>query len=163
MDLLDRIFAQMVEYFQGDPRRIQHFVKVHAFARLIGHREGLDAAVQQRLEAAAYVHDIGIKAAEEKFGSSSGKLQEQEGPAEARKLLEKTGLDPEDVERICYLVGHHHTYHDIEGVDYQILVEADFLVNLYEDHSGLHAVRAAEEKIFRTKSGTDLLRRMFGL
>ena len=45
MDLLDRIFAQMVEYFQGDPRRIQHFVKVHAFARLIGHREGLDAAV----------------------------------------------------------------------------------------------------------------------
>ena len=94
MDLLDRIFAQMVEYFQGDPRRIQHFVKVHAFARLIGHREGLDAAVQQRLEAAAYVHDIGIKAAEEKFGSSSGKLQEQEGPAEARKLLEKTGLDP---------------------------------------------------------------------
>ena len=163
MDLLDRIFAQMVEYFQGDPRRIQHFVKVHAFARLIGHREGLDAAVQQRLEAAAYVHDIGIKAAEEKFGSSSGKLQEQEGPAEARKLLEKTGLDPEDVERICYLVGHHHTYHDIEGADYQILVEADFLVNLYEDHSGLHAVRAPEEKIFRTKSGTDLLRRMFGL
>ena len=53
MDLLDRIFAQMVEYFQGDPRRIQHFVKVHAFARLIGHMEGLDTAVQQRLEAAA--------------------------------------------------------------------------------------------------------------
>ena len=163
MDLLDRIFAQMVEYFQGDPRRIQHFVKVHAFARLIGHREGLDAAVQQRLEAAAYVHDIGIKAAEEKFGSSSGKLQEQEGPAEARKLLEKTGLDPEDVERICYLVGHHHTYHDIEGADYQILVEADFLVNLYEDGASEAAVRAAYEKIFRTQAGKQLCRTIFSI
>ena len=161
MDLLDRIFAQMVEYFQGDPRRIQHFVKVHAFARLIGHREGLDAAVQQRLEAAAYVHDIGIKAAEEKFGSSSGKLQEQEGPAEARKLLEKTGLDPEDVERICYLVGHHHTYHDIEGADYQILVEADFLVNLDEGKANHQVVEEARQNIFKTTTGLFFLGTLF--
>lgn len=32
-----------------------------------------------------------------------------------------------------YLVGHHHTYKDIDGLDYQILVEADFLVNYFED------------------------------
>ena len=33
-------------------------------------------------------------------------------------------------ERVAYLIGHHHTYDKIEGMDYQILVEADFLVNI---------------------------------
>ena len=37
------------------------------------------------------------------------------------------------VERICYLIGHHHTYKDVDGADYQLLLEADFLVNAYED------------------------------
>ena len=36
-------------------------------------------------------------------------------------------------ERVQYLIGRHHTYNDIDGIDYQILVEADFLVNMYED------------------------------
>ena len=34
------------------------------------------------------------------------------------------------IRRVEYLVGHHHTYKDIDGLDYQILVEADFLVNI---------------------------------
>lgn len=84
------------------------------------------------LEAAAYVHDIGIKVAEEKYGRCTGKLQEQEGPAVAREMLEKLGFEEKVPERVCYLVGHHHTYTDMDEMDYQILVEADFLVNLYK-------------------------------
>lgn len=45
------------------------------------------------LEAAAYVHDIGIKPAEKKYGSCGGKLQEQEGPAAAKEILERLGFD----------------------------------------------------------------------
>ena len=160
---IEKLLTAMMEYDHGDVPRIQHFVKVYEFARMIGLMEGLDSKTQFTLESAAAVHDIGIHISEQKYGSSSGKYQELEGPAEAKKLLDEVEWPADVTERVCYLVGHHHTYHDIEGVDYQILVEADFLVNLYEDHSGLHAVRAAEEKIFRTKSGTDLLRRMFGL
>ena len=70
-----------------------------------------------------------------KYGSAGGKLQEAEGPAIAKGMLERLGFAPAIVERVCYLVGHHHTYTDIDGIDYQILVEADFLVNLYEDGS----------------------------
>ena len=159
----DRIFLAMIDYFAGDAKRIQHFTKVHAFARLLGHEEGLDEHTQFILECAAYVHDIGIRRAESIYGSCTGALQEQEGPAEARRLLEALGIAPDVVERVCYLVGHHHTYKNMDGADYRILVEADFLVNLYEDHESEKAVRAAYEHIFSTESGKRMCRTMFGL
>ena len=48
----------MIRYYQGDPKHIQHFVKVHSFSRLIGQGEGLDESTMYTLEAAALVHDI---------------------------------------------------------------------------------------------------------
>ena len=75
---LDDLFLKMIAYYAGDPKRIQHFTKVHSYARIIGVGEEMDAASLFILEAAAYTHDIGIKPAEEKYGSSDGKLQEQE-------------------------------------------------------------------------------------
>ena len=49
----------------------------------------------------------------------------------------------------------------IDGIDYQILVEADFLVNLYEDNVSAEAVKNARRQIFRTSAGTRLLDNMF--
>ena len=63
----------MMEYDHGDVPRIQHFVKVYEFARMIGLMEGLDSKTQFTLESAAVVHDIGIHISEQKYGSSSGK------------------------------------------------------------------------------------------
>jgi len=81
---LNQLFCEMIQYYRNDPKRIQHFTKVHSYAKLIGEREQLSPEELYILEAAAYTHDIGIKPAEEKYGSSAGKLQEQEGPAVAR-------------------------------------------------------------------------------
>lgn len=161
MDLLHQLAQKMIAFDHGDPKRIQHFIKVHSFAKLIGEGEGLDGRTQFLLEAAALVHDIGIHPAEAKYGSCSGKLQEQEGPAPARITLRELGFDEEAVERICYLVGHHHTYTSVDGQDYQILIEADFLVNLYEDDSPREAVEQALGRIFRTKTGKEMCRMMF--
>ena len=66
-------------------------------------------------------------------------------------MLERLGVEPGRIERVCYLVGHHHTYTEIQGMDYQILVEADFLVNLYEDHLDKKSVLSALKKIFKTE------------
>lgn len=154
--VLDTLEREMFAFNAGDPRRIHHLMKVHDFARLIGRMEGLDNHTQFVTECAALVHDIGIRPAERKYGACHGALQEQEGPAPARYLLETLGLDASDVERICYLVGHHHTYRDIEGMDYQILVEADFLVNFYEDELDKTAITHALDRIFRTQSGRTL-------
>ena len=158
---LNRLCRDMVTYDRGDPRRIQHFIKVHAFAKLIAEGEGLDAHTRLVLEAAAYLHDIGIHRAEVERGDCGGKNQEELGPAEARPLLEKDGFAPEDIQRICFLIGHHHTYAGVDGADWQILLEADMLVNLYEDGVSEKAVRAGLERVFKTETGRELCRQMF--
>lgn len=159
---LDDLFMDMIAYYDGDPKRIQHFTKVHSYARLIGIVEELDDASLFILEAAAYTHDIGIRVAEEKYGRCDGKLQEQEGPIIAQKMLSQLGFENYIVERICFLIGHHHTYDNIDGLDYQILVEADFLVNLYEDDAGNRAIDKAYKRIFKTETGKKIFRLMFG-
>ncbi len=159
---LDDLFMDMISYYDGDPKRIQHFTKVHSYARLIGIGEELDDASLFILEAAAYTHDIGIRVAEEKYGRCDGKLQEQEGPIIAQKMLSQLGFENYIVERICFLIGHHHTYDNIDGLDYQILVEADFLVNLYEDDAGNRAIDKAYKRIFKTETGKKIFRLMFG-
>ena len=159
---LDDLFMDMIAYYDGDPKRIQNFTKVHSYARLIGIGEELDDASLFILEAAAYTHDIGIRVAEEKYGRCDGKLQEQEGPIIAQKMLSQLGFENYIVERICFLIGHHHTYDNIDGLDYQILVEADFLVNLYEDDAGNRAIDKAYKRIFKTETGKKIFRLMFG-
>lgn len=159
---LDDLFMDMIAYYDGDPKKIQHFTKVHSYARLIGIGEELDDASLFILEAAAYTHDIGIRVAEEKYGRCDGKLQEQEGPIIAQKMLSQLGFENYIVERICFLIGHHHTYDNIDGLDYQILVEADFLVNLYEDDAGNRAIDKAYKRIFKTETGKKIFRLMFG-
>ncbi len=163
MNVINTISRAMMEYYRGDAHQIQHFTKVHSFARQIGEGEGLDAHTQFIVEAAALVHDIGIKPAKEKYGSSRGPLQEQEGILPARKLLEEAGLEQPDIDRICWLVGHHHTYDPVEGIDHRILLEADYLVNQHESQKGEEAARTALESFFRTKTAIDLCTVMFGL
>lgn len=162
MNKIDLLSLAMISYNNADPMRIQHTTKVHAFARLIGHGEGLDEGAQFILESAALVHDIGIRASEKKYGHQNGKLQEQEGPAVARDLLERLGGYTEvQIERICWLIAHHHTYHVCEDMDYQILIEADFLVNLYEDNESPKAIEAIRRNIFKTKSGLKIFDDMY--
>ncbi|WRS28520.1 HD domain-containing protein [Oscillospiraceae bacterium MB08-C2-2] len=158
-----KLMTAMVQYDQGDAKRIQHFIKVHNLAAVIGKMESLEEDMQCILETAAILHDIGIHISEQKYGSSSGKYQEIEGPAEAEKLmLQVGGYSNEQIERVKYLIGHHHTYKNMVGLDYQILVEADFLVNLYEDASPHSAVESVRSKIFKTQTGIRLLDDMFG-
>ncbi len=151
------VIKAMTYYFTGDARRVSHFLKVYGFAKTIGEAEGLDARTQEILEIAALTHDIGIKNSERKFGSCSGERQQIEGPPEAEKLLSGLGVAREIIDRVCWLIARHHTYTNIAGLDYQILIEADFLVNAYEDDMPCEAIANVREKLFRTKTGLDLL------
>lgn len=160
---LQELYKRMIVHNCGDAKRIQHFIKVHSLSKLIGEMEGLGKEELEILETAAFVHDIGIRPAVEKYGYSNGKLQEQEGPEYAEKLLKEIGFSEKIRERVCYLVAHHHTYDQIDGMDYQILVEADFLVNLYEHGDEQKAIQTAYQRIFKTKSGKWIFEMMFQL
>mgnify|MGYP000349247347 CR=1 FL=1 len=162
-NLVSIVKDKMIEYYAGDSRRVHHFLKVHSFAKLIAELENMQPDELEVLEIAALTHDIGIKNAELKYGYNNGRLQEQEGPPEARRLLREAGAGEASVERACYLVAHHHTYRNIDGLDYQILVEADFLVNMYEDKADADTIRKAYDNIFATETGKRLCRQLFSL
>ena len=109
-----QLTALMTAYNAGDPKRIQHFIKVFQLASVIGTLEQVDEETLFVLETAAIVHDIGIRICEQK-------------------------------------------YH----MDYQILVEADFLVNIYEDELPAENIRIIKQCIFRTPTGIRLLEDMY--
>ena len=161
MNLIGQIINAMIAYYAGDVRRINHFLKVYGFAKAIGEMEGLDEISQEILEITALTHDIGIRNSEMKYNSSSGNFQQIEGPPEANKLLERLGIELSVIDRVCWLIAHHHTYTDINDSDYQILVEADFLVNAFEDNLPSKAILSFKDKVFKTDSGTNMLNSMY--
>ena len=158
---VQRVLEAMIAHDSGDPGLIHHFLKVHSFARLIALAEGLGPHDLLVTETAAAVHDIGILQARAVYGSGGGKYQEELGPAEAEAMLAGLGWPEDVIRRVSFLVAHHHTYTDIDGPDYQILVEADFLVNLYEEGATPETQRRAYETIFRTEAGRRLCRALF--
>ena len=46
--MLEKLFLEMISYYSGDPKRIQHFTKVHSYAKLIGEREQLSPQLHTR-------------------------------------------------------------------------------------------------------------------
>lgn len=152
------VIYKVIEYFGDDVRRINHFLKVYGYAKMIGECENLDDSMQEILEVTAVLHDVGIKVAEQKYNSSAGHYQQLEGPPVAKKILDELGYPDDFVERVMYLIAHHHTYTtNIDGMDYQILVEADFLVNADEDRLSSDAIENFKEKIFKTTTGIAVL------
>lgn len=156
-DMIKKLTAQS----QGNLHDINHFMKVYAFAKCIGELEGLDEESQNVLEAAAIVHDIACPLCRAKYGSTEGKLQEQEGIALTEEFLREYGLPRDFVQRVVWLVSHHHTYSDVKLPEHRILLEADFLVNADESGYSKEQIEAAKRSFFRTKSGTELLSSMY--
>ncbi|MDR1958007.1 MAG: HD domain-containing protein [Planctomycetaceae bacterium] len=161
MSTISQLIAEMAEYERNTPHRVHHFLKVHDFAKTIGELENLPSGLQFTLETAAVVHDIGIRPSLEKYGSSAGKYQQKEGPDVARTLLERLAFDATVIDRVCFLVAHHHTYTGMDGWDYRILVEADFLVNMFEEEMSPESIRHVYEKIFTTAAGRAFCRSLY--
>lgn len=159
--MIEEIIESMINYFGNDVPRINHALKVYGFSRNIGKLEKLDDDKQFILEVSAVLHDIGIKISEEKYNSSSGKYQEVEGPKIAKEILEKFNLDSKTLNRILYIIGNHHTYSKINGIDFQILVESDFLVNIFEDNVKKDSIEVIKNKHFKTTYGTKYLNSMY--
>ena len=43
------VMTKMIEYYQGDSKRVQHFMKVYAYAKAIGEQEELEPELQEIL------------------------------------------------------------------------------------------------------------------
>ena len=117
MTLNDRLILKMFALEKGLPKRTHHFIKVYEFAHLIGEGEHLPKDQQQLLEIAAIVHDIGITPSKKKYGYCDSITQGVEGPLRARKLFKDfPEISSNTIDRVCYLIIHHHDYDIIEGL-----------------------------------------------
>ena len=155
---ISQIMEKMIAFSDGNIHDINHLLRVWAYAKTIGELESLDPQTQYILEIAAITHDIACPLCREKYGNAGGKLQEKEGPSLVRDFLSDTGLTNDQISRVAYLVGHHHTYSSVDDLDYQILLEADYIVNASDNHYSAKNIRNFMETVVKTAGGQRILR-----
>ncbi|MFQ5901528.1 MAG: 4Fe-4S binding protein [Thermodesulfobacteriota bacterium] len=153
ISLVDQLIEAMKREFGDDKKRITHALRVLKHAREFLRYEIANPGV---VLAAAILHDIGIKEAEKRHGSSAGVYQEQEGPPIARRIMKELGVDGGDtIEHVLRIVGSHHSANDIDTPEFRIIWDADWLVNIPDEFPDLGKDDLAQkiEKIFKTRAG----------
>jgi putative nucleotidyltransferase with HDIG domain len=153
--LKERIFQEIKKYFGYDVESVNHALKVAGYAEEILKIEGGHPLV---VLGAAYLHDIGIREAKEKYGSLSLENQGREGTAVAREILKKLNIQREIYDEICDMIGRLHHPREQETLHFQILFEADRLAHMEEEGLFQDREKAEEtiEKIFQTVTGKKL-------
>ncbi len=157
---LDRVWNAMKSYFGEDQRRIDHALRVTGFAEEILLHEKADREV---VIAAALLHDIGIREAERKYGSSAGDLQEREGPPVARDIMTDLGFDEVVIDEVCAIIASHHSPGEVDTDNFRVIWDADWLVNLGDEFE-LRDVGKTREligRIFQTAAGKAIAERIY--
>ena len=156
-----QIMEKMLAFSEGSIHDIDHLLRVWSYSKTIGELEELDSETLYVLEAAAIVHDIACPLCREKYGSTNGKHQEREGEVLVRAFLADKGFTTAQTERIAYLVGHHHSFDNVDGPDYQILLEADYIANACENGYPRSNVENFLRRIAKTESCRRILESIF--
>lgn len=150
----EKIIREMKEIFEEIPFGVEHTLKVLQNAEDIMEGENIGKEEKELISIVAILHDIGAVEAQKKYGSIGGAYQEKEGPGVAREILKKVGYD-KNIDRICFIIGNHHTPSKIDGIDFQIQWEADLLENLtvMDKQKEQQKIRKCIEENFKTTTG----------
>lgn len=150
-----RLILEMKRYFGGDKRRIRHAEDVLSFSKQILKEDPGDRKV---VIASAVLHDVGIKNCELKYGACTGQLQEKEGPPVARKILQGLEYNEKIISEVCLIIGSHHSPGEVNSVNFDILWDADCLVNLRDQPGVLNGKKTKMiiNKTFCTAVGRKL-------
>lgn len=156
----DKLTAELEGYFGKDTKRINHAKKVMGYAEDLLKQEKADWHI---VIPASILHDVGIKVAEEKYGSSAGHYQEKEGPAVARRILLKMGLSKENIDEICEIIAYHHSPEKVNTHNFKVLYDSDWLVNLKDEVDTKDKKKTARiiDKVFLTASGKELAKKIY--
>lgn len=158
--LKQKLIKELEGHFGDDKKRINHAKRVMHFAEELLKRENGDWHI---VIPASILHDIGIKEAEKKYGSSAGHHQEKEGPPIAKRALIKAGFKKEDIDEICEIIAYHHSPGKINTQNFKVLYDADWLVNLKDevDIKDKAKLRKTIDKIFLTNTGRELAKKIY--
>jgi len=157
--LKERVAIEMKKYFKKDFKRIGHAGRVARYAEKLGKAEGGNLAV---ILPAAYLHDIGIKEAEQKTQGEADKYHGQLGEPIAKEILTKLGAKEGLVNEVCDIVARHQQPGDQENLHFKVVYDADLIVNIEEKIKDQNVTTEWVEKIinhsFLTDSGRVLAR-----
>lgn len=157
-DLLkDRVAIEMKRYFGQDLKRIGHAANVARYAEQIVKEEKGNPAV---VLCAAYLHDIGIHKAEQKYNSTAAQHHQKEGPPIASDILTRLGTREELVEEVCDIIAHHHQPMNKETLNFKIVYDADLIVNLRERQKDGEIERERLSEIIEKKMLTNAGKRL---
>ena len=67
--------------------------------------------------------------------------------------MKDSGFSSAFINRVAYLVERHHILTNVEGLDYQILLEADYLVNAEERKYPPENILHALDVLFKMPTG----------
>ncbi len=72
-------------------------------------------------------------------------------------------VQKEMIEEISDIIGHHHSPRDEESLNFQILYEADWLVNIEEEgiSKDRQTVQKLIGKVFKTVTGKELAEKLY--
>ena len=156
-----KLLKAMEAYFKEDARRINHAHRVTEYAEELLKREG--GGDYPIVIGASVLHDIGVHQAQQKYGSTSGKYQEKEGPPIARRILARLGFEQNQIKEICEIIAHHHSPGRINTRNFKILYDADWLVNLRDEYDIQDRGKLSNiiERVFLTRSGKALARETY--
>ncbi|MHB1377373.1 MAG: HD domain-containing protein [Candidatus Humimicrobiaceae bacterium] len=158
--LKNKIIKKMMEVFEYNNIHINHTYRVLDYAQDISVIEKGNPDI---IVLSAILHDIGIPACEKKYKSNEGQLQEIEGPPIAKNILESLNLKEETIKEVCGIVGSHHSPGEIETINFKIMWDADWLVNLPDVYDIKDKKKLAEiiNKTFMTETGLKKAKEFF--
>jgi len=159
-DRVTEVRKAMEEYFGDDKKRIDHAHGVASYACMLMEEE---PANPDLVVVTALLHDIGIREAERKYGSSAGNLQEIEGPPVARAILTRVGFNEAFIGEVCEIIASHHSPGEIDTENFRVIWDADWLVNLGDECDLSDGSKTEEliKRIFLTRTGRRIARQTY--
>ncbi|NOX33577.1 MAG: HD domain-containing protein [Deltaproteobacteria bacterium] len=153
----DRVAVEMKKYLGTDFKHIGHAAKVANYAEKIGKKERADLPV---ILCAAYLYNIGVKNALEKYNSAEPEFVEKESPDVAKELMGRLGAKEELINEVVEIVGHHNRPEDGDSISRKVLHDADTLTRMagcekkaFVDNKEFYAEL---DRIFLTAAGHEL-------
>jgi hypothetical protein len=159
-ELKNEIIKKMITYFDYNSNHINHAYRVLHYAEEIF---GIEKGNPDVVISSAILHDIGIPNCEKKYKSIEGQLQEIEGPPVAREILKSLGIDEEITKEVCEIIGCHHSPGEIDTINFKIMWDADWLVNLPDVYDVKDRVKLQViiSETFMTQAGAKIAKELY--
>ncbi len=161
--LKDKVAVAMKRYYKTDFKKISRVSRIAHHAEKIGSKQGTNMGT---ILCAAYLKDIGLSQAQQKYQNPEIELVKQESIEIATGILTDLGANPQVLAEVCTLINIHNS-DDAQGIaESMILSDAERTAILEEKHKhsqpDTNSLSACLENDYLTTAGREYAGQVFG-